>query len=437
MDASTLEVGRVTDPGTLDSADRLQALRRTGLLDSPPEEAFDRLTRLASFLLRVPVACVVLTDERRHFFKSQVGLPEPLARARETPLSHSFCKRAVESRKPILVTDERVDSDLQQNPAVAEHGLVAYAGIPLINVDGHALGTFCVLDGTPHAWTEEEVGVLRELARSAISEIELRQVAGELRTLSTRLQATVESRTVELRRTQERQRVLLEVNNAVVTCLDRGSLFQAAVAALGRAIPFDRAALVLHDPARDVFTVLGAADPALTPPVLPLRREFPRQGSRSGWVFDHGRALLTTDMREPPSFVEHAFLLEEGIRSAVTVPLTVKGKAMGTLNVVSRTVGRYDEEDASLLLAIGEQMALAIENLLAYEEIAALRARVEEEKLYLQEEARTESAFGDVVGESPGILQVLAGVRKVADTDSTVLVTGETGTGKELIVRAI
>ncbi len=82
-------------------------------------------------------------------------------------------------------------------------------------------------------------------------------------------------------------------------------------------------------------------------------------------------------------------------------------------------------------------MALAIENLRAYEEIAALKARLEEENVYLQEEVRTEAAFGDVVGESPAILGVLASVRKVAGTDSTVLVTGETGTGKELIVRAI
>ena len=80
---------------------------------------------------------------------------------------------------------------------------------------------------------------------------------------------------------------------------------------------------------------------------------------------------------------------------------------------------------------------LAIENLLGYEEIAALKARLEEENVYLQEEVRTEAAFGDVVGESPAMLDVLASVRKVAKTDSTVLVMGETGTGKELIVRAI
>ena len=117
--------------------------------------------------------------------------------------------------------------------------------------------------------------------------------------------------------------------------------------------------------------------------------------------------------------------------------MAVKGKFLGTLNVGSRVPGKYGEEDASLLAAIGEQIALAIENLLAYEEIASLKARLEEEKQYLQEEVRSESAFGDVVGGSRAILDVLAGVRKVAGTDSTVLVTGETGTGKELIVRAI
>jgi formate hydrogenlyase transcriptional activator len=117
--------------------------------------------------------------------------------------------------------------------------------------------------------------------------------------------------------------------------------------------------------------------------------------------------------------------------------MSVKGKIIGTLHVGSRVCGAYGADEASLLLAMAEQVGLAIENLLAYEEIEALKARLEEENVYLQEEVRTEAAFGDVVGESPAILGVLASVRKVAKTDSTVLVTGETGTGKELIVRAI
>jgi len=341
------------------------------------------------------------------------------------------------SREPLVVKDARQHPRFAQHPMVSELGVVAYAGIPLITSDGHALGTFCVVDGQPHDWTEDEIGILRVLATCAMSEIELRRLVVELRGVTTNLQTLVEAGTSALRASEERQRVLLEVNNAIVTCLDRESLFAATTAALRRVIPFDRAALVLHDPIKDVFRLLGVSGTVPSPPIIPIGKEWPRKGTRQGWVFDHGEPLLTMDMREAPPFLEHAPLLKEGLRSALSVPLAAKGRIIGTMNVGSRMPGRYGEAEASLLAAIAEQVALAIENLLAYEEIAALKARLQEENLYLQEEVRTEAAFGDVVGESPAILDVLANVRKVAKTDSTVLVSGETGTGKELIVRAI
>ncbi len=423
--------------GDIANEARLEALRRTSLLDSPPEEAFDRLTRLATAVLRVPVALVSLVDSDRQFFKSQSGLSEPLASTRQTPLTHSFCKHAVGSREPLIVTDARRHPLLGHNLAVSELGIVAYAGIPLITSEGHALGTFCVVDGQPRDWTEEEIGILRVLATSTMSEIELRRLLCELRELTEKLQGLVEARTTELRASEERQRVLLDVNNAIVTCLDRESLFSATAGALRRAIPFDRAALMLHDAVRDVFKVLSVAGPVPSRPVIPIRAEWPRRETRAGWILEHREPLLTADLRSAPPYFEHIALLEEGIRSAISVPLAIKGKIIGTLNVGSRVPGRYGEKEASLLTAIAEQVAIAIENLLAYEEIASLKARLEEENLYLQEEVREEAAFGEVVGESPAILGVLANVRKVAQTDSTVLVTGETGTGKELIVRAI
>src|SRR5262245_51789347 len=419
----------------LENKARLDALRRTSLLDSPPEEAFDRLTRAATAALRVPVALVSLVDRDRHFFKSQCGLAEPLASSRQNPLTHSFCKHAVGSREPPVVGAARGDPLF--GPYSEVTGVRAYAGIPLITSDGHALGTFCVVDWRPHDWTEEEIGILRVLAASAMSEIELRRLVGELRSMASNLQTLVESRTSELRASEERQRVLLDVNNAIVTCLNRDSLFSATTAALRRVVPFDRAALHLYDSTREVFRVLGVTGPVTSPPIFPIGTEWPRRQSRGGWVLDHREPLLTVDLRDPPSFPEHAALLEGGLRSAVSAPMAIKGKFIGTLNIGSRVPGQYGAEDASLLGAIAEQVALAIENLLAYEEIAALKARLEEEKVYLQEEVRTEAAFGDVVGESPAVLGVLASVRHVAKTDSTVLVTGETGTGKELIVRAI
>jgi two-component system cell cycle sensor histidine kinase/response regulator CckA len=152
---------------------RVDALRRTGLLDSPQEEAFDRLTRLASTLLKAPLAVVSLVDADRQFFKSSVGMPEPLNTARSTPLEYSFSQHAVASDSPLVIPDARDHPLTRGNPAVREFGLIAYAGIPLDSDDGYALGTLCVLDTVPRAWTDEEMSMLRDLAGAAMSEIAL------------------------------------------------------------------------------------------------------------------------------------------------------------------------------------------------------------------------------------------------------------------------
>jgi PAS domain S-box-containing protein len=153
---------------------RLEVLRETGLLDSGAEEGFDRLTRLATRILGVPVALVTLVDENRQFFKSCVGLPLPWATARETPLSHSFCQYTVMTGEPLIVEDAREHPELRLNGAVPDLGVIAYAGIPLITTTGERLGTFCAIDGAPHQWSEDELGILRDLAAAAATEIELR-----------------------------------------------------------------------------------------------------------------------------------------------------------------------------------------------------------------------------------------------------------------------
>ncbi|MDQ3573583.1 MAG: histidine kinase [Actinomycetota bacterium] len=164
------------DPGTAALRDpfRLAELRRARLLDTPAEESFDRLARLATRLLRAPVALVSLVDEERQFFKSCIGLTEPLASARQTALSHSVCQYEVVADSPLVVADARRDPRLFDNAGVLEMGVVAYAGVPIRTRAGYPLGSFCVIDTQPRDWSEEDVAALSELAAAVSDLIELR-----------------------------------------------------------------------------------------------------------------------------------------------------------------------------------------------------------------------------------------------------------------------
>ena len=167
----------MTDPRT---ADRLAALRTTDLLDSPPEEAFDRYTRTLARVLGVTTAMVTLVDDRRQFVKSQVGLAEPWAQRRETPLSHSFCRFAVESDAPFVVGDARTDARVQGSPAVEELEAVAYAGVPLHAPDGTPIGALCALSSSPRRWSADDLLVVQELAE-AVNELIAVRAAAERR----------------------------------------------------------------------------------------------------------------------------------------------------------------------------------------------------------------------------------------------------------------
>ena len=133
--------------------DRLAALRAVALLDTPTEEAFDRLSSLAVQFLNAPVALVSLVDADRQFFKSCIGLPEPWASQRETPLSHSFCQYNRIAKQPLLIEDARTHPLFKNNLAVRDLNVIAYLGIPLVTSDGYVLGSFCVIDSQPRHWT--------------------------------------------------------------------------------------------------------------------------------------------------------------------------------------------------------------------------------------------------------------------------------------------
>ena len=157
----------VTDP------QRLAAVRATGLLDATPRAGLDRVAGLAARIVRAPVAMISLVDADRQVFAGCVGLAEPWMSRRETPLSHSVCQHALGSDGPFVVEDMRAEPLLASSPAIADLGVVAYVGVPLVTEEGLGLGTLCVIDHRPRAWTAEEIGLLTDLAGSALAEIRL------------------------------------------------------------------------------------------------------------------------------------------------------------------------------------------------------------------------------------------------------------------------
>lgn len=165
----------------LSHRERLASLERTGLMGSPPEEAFDRLTRLAARMLRAPVSLVTFLDDKRQFFKSTAGVPpKEIRTTREAPVSHSFCQYVVRSGHPLAVNDAREHPLLRTSPAIDEQNAIAYCGVPISDRQGYVLGTLCVLDDEPREWGDADVTALTELAGAAVAEIHLRVLAGDL-----------------------------------------------------------------------------------------------------------------------------------------------------------------------------------------------------------------------------------------------------------------
>jgi two-component system cell cycle sensor histidine kinase/response regulator CckA len=171
----------MTTHSLLTRPDRLAALRRTALLDTPPEEGFDRLTRMAARLLGTPVSLISLVADDHQFFKSATGLPEPWASRRVNPISFSFCGQVVATGEPLVLEDARRHPLLRHNPVIRELGWVAYAGVPLLTREGHTIGALCVIDRTPRLWSERDIVLLQDLAASVATEIELRTEIAERR----------------------------------------------------------------------------------------------------------------------------------------------------------------------------------------------------------------------------------------------------------------
>jgi formate hydrogenlyase transcriptional activator len=250
---------------------------------------------------------------------------------------------------------------------------------------------------------------------------------------------------------EERYRILLEVSEAANAQLDFVAILEAVSRVLGSVVPVDviGVATVNGDMVRahgfhvvgherkggESFVDAAARGFNVAPEKLPTY--FPLAGSAVELVGRTGRAYVADDLETSKRFPEDERLMAIGVRSYVRSPLFVRERLIGVIIFSRRSARRFTEDEVEILEAVARPMAMAVSNSLAYAEIRRLKDELEAENLVLREEIDQESMFEEIVGSSRALREVLARVEKVARTDSTVLITGETGTGKELIARAI
>jgi GAF domain-containing protein len=314
---------------------RLTALRRRAPPEASGEEAFDRLTRLASRALRVPIALVSLVEADRQVFAGCLGLPEPWASWRQTPLSYSFCQHVVTSGEPLLVADARTHPLLLDNKAVLELGVVAYAGVPLISSDGHVLGALCGLDTQPRVWSAEDVATLRDLAAVATAELDRRATAAE--------QA----------QQQHRRDGLLAVARRLAAESQAERVLRALVEAGVSLLGMDDGGVARWDPARQTLVQVESFLPSTS-----AGTRLDLAASASGRAAVERRLVVVTDYQRVMGQTTPAG--RAGAQLVVALPLQHEGRLLGTLSVSSFAPGSSLANDDATMLELLASLAAAV-----------------------------------------------------------------------------
>ncbi|HEX9143130.1 MAG TPA: sigma 54-interacting transcriptional regulator [Candidatus Binatia bacterium] len=308
---------------------------------------------------------------------------------------------------------------------MTNEGMESLCALPLITGD-HARGTLYFMTAAKGAYGKLRREFLEQVARQIAIAVENMRSYEEIAALNATIAAAA-----------QRRKALLDINNAIVTILTRDELFAAIAEVLGRVIPFDRLSLSLYDPVANVLRLVTYAGPYQRDDYSPIGRVLELNDSPVGKAFSTRKAVLRADLEaeRQTSSEERAF--SHGFLSMCSLPLIVRGNSIGGITVGSRTKNRYTEADTQFLMEVANQVAIAVDNMKSYEEIEALKARFQSEAVYLQEEIKTEHNFEEIIGQSRPMRQLLRKIEQVAPTEATVLIQGETGTGKELLARAI
>ena len=390
---------------------------------------FADLSRLLKRLVQFDFISLTLIDPkervvRLHVLESDqplVGKPP-----KSTPYDQTPTIAALQSRRPYYIPDTAGETRF---PIIREllraNGIQSACILPLFTAH-REIGGLHFGSLVTKAYSEEDIEFMGQVARQVAVAVD--------NALNSEAAVAYEG---QLAHERDRLRTLLEVNNAVVGCLATRELFHAISASLRRTFGLDYASLLIYDADAGALRMHVLDFPDGTGAI---REDAVVQldGSLAGYVFRtrQGRVFSLEEARAVSASTGDLFE-REGIQSLCCVPLISRGTALGTLNVGSRLPDRFQGEDLGFFTQVAGQVSIALDNALSYKRIEELNERLAEEKVYLEDEIRTDNRFEEIVGQSRALKSTLKQLETVAPTDSTVLIYGETGTGKELLARAI
>ncbi len=368
------------------------------------------------------------------------------------PVAGSTLESLLRSGQPRIIND--LEAYLSAKPESASTGLIVREGmrssltLPLL-AEGRPIGVVFFSCRDKHSYREEHTAVLRALAGQIAISLEKAQLMAELRQRNEalaeanrekdgflgRLQDEVRRQTEQLRRSEARYRTLVRLGRIVNASLDLREVFRSAAEEIHRLAQCDRVSLLLlrqADGKPDGFAL----------EFRPRRRwlDIPAQrmsGTAVQRVLEQRQPRVVSDLERERVYPEDERLYEQGYRVYVQLPLVCRDASFGVLGIASRAAAVSPAWDLELLGEWCDHLATALDNASAYGEIARLKSQLEEQNVYLQDEIKTTHDSGHIVGDSEPVRLVRAAVEQVAGTDSTVLILGETGTGKELVARAI
>jgi formate hydrogenlyase transcriptional activator len=335
------------------------------------------------------------------------------------PLEDSPIQWVHESGQPLVTIDWSRETRFQgYGLFLARLGIVSTCTLPLIR-GPRRLGVLSLGRFYPNAYDQEEIRFLGLVADQ----------------IGLALDAAVNFYVSQ--QVQDQLKLILDLTNQVVSNLEFHDLLRAASASVRQVMHCDAAAVMLADPESTHLRV-HALDYPESRGIFTEGSLVPIEGTLPGNSFKTGKPIVVNrlDPAEVPTEMYNK-ATAEGLNSFCDVPLISKNRLLGVLAVARREENAFDNGEVAFLTQVANQVAIAVENALAYREIADLKDRLAQEKLYLEDEIRGEMDFEGIVGQSSALRHVLNLVETVAPSDSTVLLLGETGTGKELIARAI